>query len=61
MLDNDVFEWFLENGGMTRENGQLYRDKILSRGNTEDYNKMFYNLTARQPNIEPMLKHRGLK
>ena len=61
MLDNDVFEWFLENGGMTRENGQLYRDKILSRGNTEDYNKMFYSLTARQPNIEPMLKHRGLK
>lgn len=60
MLDNDVFDWFGKNGGLTRENGQQYRDKILSRGNTEDYNEMFYSLVGHKPNIEPMLKHRGL-
>ncbi|WP_448099501.1 M3 family metallopeptidase [Polluticoccus soli] len=60
MLDNDVFEWFLENGGITRENGQQYREKILAKGNTEDYHTMFYDLTGHAPNIEPMLKHRGL-
>ncbi|PZP45566.1 MAG: dipeptidyl carboxypeptidase II, partial [Pseudopedobacter saltans] len=60
MLDNDVFAWFEQNGGLTRKNGQAYRDKILSKGNTEDYNEMFYSLTGRKPNIEPMLKHRGL-
>lgn len=60
MLDNDVFEWFQQNGGLTRANGQLYRDKILSKGNTEEYNQMFYSLTGRSPHIEPMLRHRGL-
>jgi len=60
MLDNDVFEWFQQNGGLTRANGQLYRDKILSKGNTEEYNQMFYSLTGHRPHIEPMLRHRGL-
>src|SRR5699024_528167 len=41
MLDDDAYSWFEENGGLTRENGQRFRDMILSKGNTEDYNKMF--------------------
>ncbi|MFT4202439.1 MAG: M3 family metallopeptidase [Chitinophagaceae bacterium] len=60
MLDNDIFDWFEKHGGLTRENGQQYRDKVLSKGNTEDYNAMFYSLTGHMPNIEPMLRHRGL-
>ena len=60
MLDNDVFDWFQKNGGLTRENGQQYRDKILSKGNTEDYDVLFYSLTGHAPDIQPMLKHRGL-
>lgn len=60
MLDNDTFEWFENNGGMTRENGQRFRDLILSRGNTLDYNDMFRNLTGSDPKIEPMLRNRGL-
>jgi peptidyl-dipeptidase Dcp len=36
MLDDDAFDWFLNNGGLTRENGQRLRDMILSRGGTDD-------------------------
>ena len=61
MLDDDAFSWFEENGGLTRENGQRFRDMILSRGNTEDYEKMFKDFTGRDTSIEPLLKHRGLE
>lgn len=60
MLDNDAYAWFEENGGLTRENGQRFRDIILSRGNTEDYGKMFKDFRGQEPDIKPMLVHRGL-
>ncbi len=60
MLDNDAYAWFTENGGMTRENGQRFRDMILSRGNSDDFNKMFVEFRGSEPDITPMLKHRGL-
>jgi peptidyl-dipeptidase Dcp len=61
MLDDDAFAWFEEHGGLTRANGQRFRDLILSKGNTEDYAKMFRDFRGRDPSIEPMLVHRGLK
>ncbi len=61
MLDDDTFAWFQEHGGLTRKNGQRLREMILSRGNTEDYEKMFREFRGRDPVIEPMLEHRGLK
>jgi peptidyl-dipeptidase Dcp len=61
MLDSDAFEWFKEHGGMTRENGQIFRDKILSRGNTEELGKLYRDFRGKEPSIEPMLKDRGLK
>lgn len=60
MLDNDAFEWFKENGGLTRANGQRFREMILSRGNTEDYNQMFVKFRGKEPDITPMLRKRGL-
>jgi peptidyl-dipeptidase Dcp len=60
MLDNDAFAWFMENGGLTRENGQRFRDMILSRGNTEDFNKLFVDFRGSEPDIKPLLRHRGL-
>eukprot|EP01133_Synstelium_polycarpum_P010525 gene10525-12248_t len=60
MLENDAFSWFQEHGGLSRENGQRFRDMILSKGNTEDYNKMFQDFRGHQPDIKPMLKKRGL-
>jgi peptidyl-dipeptidase Dcp len=61
MLDDDAFNWFENNGGLTRKNGDRFRDLILSRGATEDYNKIFREFTGHNPDIEPMLKDRGLK
>ena len=61
MLDHDAFSWFKENGGLTRANGQRFRDMILSRGNTEDYGTMFKAFRGRDPSIQPMLDDLGLK
>ena len=61
MLDDDAFQWFLDNGGLTRKNGDRFRDMILSRGATEDYSQIFKEFTGHDPEIEPMLKNRGLK
>ena len=60
MLDDDAFAWFQEHGGLTRENGQRFRDMILSRGNTEDLATMFRKFRGSDPNITPMLENRGL-
>jgi peptidyl-dipeptidase Dcp len=60
MLDHDAFAWFEKNGGLTRANGQRFRDLILSRGNTLDYGEMFKAFTGHDPDIEPMVEFRGL-
>jgi len=60
MLDDDAFSWFTHHGGLTRENGQRFRDMILSRGHTEDYGPMFRAFYGKDPDIGPMLEHRGL-
>lgn len=60
MLEEDAYSWFTENGGLTRANGQRFRDMILSRGNTEDYNKMFKDFRGHEPDIKAMEKELGL-
>lgn len=60
MLDDDAFQWFKEHGGLTRENGQRFRDMILSRGNTEDLATLYRNFRGHDPDILPMLQDRGL-
>lgn len=60
MLDDDAFSWFQAHGGLTRENGQRFRDMILSRGNTEDLATIFRNFYGSDPTIQPMLENRGL-
>jgi peptidyl-dipeptidase Dcp len=61
MLADDSFTWFKTHGGLTRENGQRFRDMILSKGHTEDYGPMFRAFYGKDPDIGPMLEHRGLK
>ncbi len=61
MLDDDAFQWFEDHGGMTRANGDRFRQMVLSRGNTEDLEKMYDAWLGRKPSIEPLLKNRGLK
>ena len=60
MLDDDAFAWFTAHGGLTRANGQRFRDLILSRGHTQDYGPMFRAFYGRDPEIGPLLEHRGL-
>jgi len=61
MLDDAAYQWFLDHGGMTRANGDRFRKMVLSRGNTEDLDKMYDAWLGGKPGIEPMLKFRGLK
>lgn len=60
MLDDAAYQWFEDNGGLTRANGDRFRQMVLSRGNTEDLGKMYAKWLGKEPTIEPMLKDRGL-
>ncbi len=60
MLHHDAYQWFVENGGLTRANGQRIRDMIFSRGNTLDYEQMYEAWRGQKPSLEPMIKARGL-
>jgi len=60
MLADDAFQWFDENGGLTRANGDRFRRMILSRGNTEDLAAMYATWRGRAPKVDAMLKDRGL-
>lgn len=60
VLDADSVEWFKENGGMTRANGEHFRKTLLSRGGSVDAMAMFKTFRGAEPNIEPLLKRRGL-
>jgi peptidyl-dipeptidase Dcp len=59
MLEDDAFAWFQEHGGLTRANGDRFRNLVLSRGHTQDYGTMFRNFYGRDPDIGPMLEDKG--
>jgi peptidyl-dipeptidase Dcp len=61
VLDADTVEYFKEPAGLTRQNGDLFREKLLSRGGTADALSLFKNFTGRDPYVEPLLKRRGLE
>jgi peptidyl-dipeptidase Dcp len=60
MLAEDAFDWFQNHGGLTRANGQRFRDMVLSRGNTLDYGQMYRSFTGHDPDVTPMLRFYGL-
>ncbi len=59
-LDADTVNWFQENGGMLRKNGDWFRKMLLSRGGTMDAMQMYRNFRGRDAQIEPLLERRGL-
>jgi peptidyl-dipeptidase Dcp len=61
MLADDAYQWFVENGELTRANGDRFRQMVLSRGNTEDLAKMYEAWRGAPPNTKAMLKYRGLE
>jgi peptidyl-dipeptidase Dcp len=60
VLDADSVEWMKQNGGLTRANGDHFRDTLLSRGGSKDALALFHDFTGRDPYIEPLLVRRGL-
>ncbi len=60
VLDADTVDWFKENGGLLRTNGNHFRDSLLGRGGSIDSMQMFRNFRGRDSKIEPLLKRRGL-
>ncbi|WDS34778.1 peptidyl-dipeptidase Dcp [Pseudoxanthomonas sp.] len=61
VLDDDAFEWFKEHGGLTRKNGDTFRDKILSRGNTVELSQLYRDFRGKDPSVDALLENRGLK
>jgi peptidyl-dipeptidase Dcp len=61
VLDSDAYAWFKENGGMTRQNGQRFRDMVLSRGGTMDAAALYREFRGRDATPDALLEQRGLK
>ncbi|MCB0281470.1 MAG: M3 family metallopeptidase [Calditrichaeota bacterium] len=60
VLDADAFEAFKENGIFDKKTAKLYRDNILAKGGTEEGMNMYRAFRGHEPEIEPLLKRRGL-
>jgi peptidyl-dipeptidase Dcp len=60
VLDADLVDWFTEHGGLRRENGDLFRERLLSRGGAVDPIEAFASIRGRRPSVEPLLRRRGL-
>ena len=60
LIDDDAYYWFRENGGMTRANGQKFREMILSREGTADVAELYRAFRGRDPVVQPLLEQRGL-
>ena len=60
VLDADSVEWFRENGGLTRENGDHFRRALLSKGGSVEAMDLYRAFRGRDAEVEPLLKRRGL-
>ncbi|KIS27221.1 hypothetical protein TV39_11885 [Arthrobacter sp. SPG23] len=60
VLDADTVDWFKENGGLNRANGDFFRAELLSRGNSREPLDSFRAFRGRDARLEPLLKRRGL-
>ncbi len=61
VLDNDVYEAFSENGIFDQATASSYRKNILEKNGIMNAMEMFVNFRGREPDIEPLLRNRGLK
>ena len=61
VLAADCTKWVLDHGGLTRENGDRYRNLIISRGGSADVMGYFREFTGGAPDVGPLLKKRGLE
>ena len=59
-LDADTVNWFKENGGLSRKNGDYFRKMLLSKGGTMDAMEMYRKFAGRDAKVAPLLERRGL-
>ena len=60
VLDADTVDWFTENGGLTRANGDRFRQRLLGVGGSKDPLEAFRDFRGRDAEIQPLLDRRGL-
>ena len=60
VLDHDAYAWFVENGGLSRANGQRFREMVLSRGLTQDVATLYKSFRGRDPDVKYLIIERGL-
>ena len=60
VLDDDAYAWFTEHGGLTRANGQRFRDMMLAPGHTADPMELYRAFRGHDPDTAPLLRQRGL-
>ena len=60
VLDADTVEWFKLNGGLNRQNGDHFRNALLSKGGSKGAIQLFIDFKGSEPNIQPLLDRRGL-
>lgn len=60
VLDADSVKWFEENGGLKRENGDHFRNTLLSYGGSRDAMELFREFRGADPSVEPLLERLGL-
>lgn len=61
VLDNDAFEAFRENGIFDQETANRFRRNVLEKGDSEEPMVLYKNFRGSEPQLEPMLKNRGMK
>jgi len=61
VLAADAFSYMRDRGGLTPENGKLFRDTILSRGGTREVMKQYVDYRGKEPGVDSLLERRGLK
>jgi peptidyl-dipeptidase Dcp len=61
VLSHDAFKWFTDHGGLTRANGQRFRDMVLAPRHSRDLESMYRDFRGADPSVEPLLEFRGLK
>ena len=61
VLDNDAFEAFRENGIFDQETARRFRSNVLEKGDSEEPMVLYRNFRGAEPQLEPMLKNRGMK
>jgi peptidyl-dipeptidase Dcp len=60
VLARDSEQWFHRHGGLDRSNGDFFRAKVLSRGRSQEPERLFEGFYGAPPDITPLLEHRGL-